>query len=317
MPRAQTYSNYKVHNTVKFLVAIVPNGYIMHVSDVYGGRASDKFITADCGIEDLLGPGDEIMADRGFSLSRNLERQGVKLNIPTFTKVAAFPEKLELKIELTAFVQDVELLFDTLFMLDAYQSTNSTGVLAVEEPLQKERKFIVFESSLRELLTNCSVCGQAVGILKFSVMGTLVVVEGVCKQQHKLHWRSQPPVQGSGTGASNFLLAAGMLYSGCEVAATIRCLKSIGVQTTTEHTFYNYQRAYLLSAVKQWTTLYYSETSARLSLEVQTFSLESFHSVLNSFAPKSNAFSEDGIQARTWLAVLNFNENVGRQQALT
>ncbi|XP_075733241.1 uncharacterized protein LOC142775613 [Rhipicephalus microplus] len=86
MPRAQTYSKYKAHNTVKFLMAIAPNGYIMYVSDVYGGRASDKFITADCGIEDLLGPGDEIMANRGFSLSRNLELQGVKLNIPTFTK---------------------------------------------------------------------------------------------------------------------------------------------------------------------------------------------------------------------------------------
>ncbi|KAL3183074.1 hypothetical protein MRX96_006857 [Rhipicephalus microplus] len=86
MPRTQTYSNYKLHNTVKFLVAIAPNGYILYVSDVYGERASDKFITADCSIEDLLGPGDEIMADRGFSLSENLELQGVKLNMSTFTK---------------------------------------------------------------------------------------------------------------------------------------------------------------------------------------------------------------------------------------
>nr|XP_037283407.1 uncharacterized protein LOC119176298 isoform X1 [Rhipicephalus microplus] len=54
-----------------------------------------------------------------------------------------------------------------------------------------------------------------------------------------------------------------------------------------------------------------------LSPEVQTFSLESFYSVLNSFAPKSNTFSEDSMQARTWLAFLHFNENVGRQQALT
>ncbi|XP_075733039.1 uncharacterized protein LOC119161702 [Rhipicephalus microplus] len=86
MPRAQTYSKYKAHNTVKFLVAIAPNGCIMYVSNVVGGRASGKFITADCGIENLLGHGDEIMADRGFSQSRNLELQGVNLNMPTFTK---------------------------------------------------------------------------------------------------------------------------------------------------------------------------------------------------------------------------------------
>ncbi|KAL1444009.1 hypothetical protein MTO96_045717 [Rhipicephalus appendiculatus] len=129
---------------------------------------------------------------------------------------------------------------------------DSAGVLTgVEEPLHAEQKFIVFESSLRELFANCSACGQALGNLNFSVVGTLVVVEGVCEQQHKLQWRSQPLVRGSGAGAGNLLLAAGMLYSGCVVAATIRCLNSIGVQTITERTFYNYQRAYLLPAVKQ------------------------------------------------------------------
>lgn len=85
-PRAQTYSSYKARNTVKFLMAVAPNGYIMYVSPAYGGRASDKFITSDCGVEDYLGPGDEIMADRGFTLSQNLNVQGVKLNIPAFTR---------------------------------------------------------------------------------------------------------------------------------------------------------------------------------------------------------------------------------------
>ncbi|KAM7289880.1 uncharacterized protein ISCGN_030008 [Ixodes scapularis] len=42
MARAQTYSAYKAANTVKFLTVIAPNGQIMFVSDVFGGRASDK-----------------------------------------------------------------------------------------------------------------------------------------------------------------------------------------------------------------------------------------------------------------------------------
>ncbi|XP_042149126.1 uncharacterized protein LOC121837563 [Ixodes scapularis] len=86
MPRAQTYSSYKAHNTVKFLVAIAPNGYIMHVSDAYGGRASDKLIMRECGINDYLVRGDEVMADRGFTLEPELEVQGIKLNVPAFTK---------------------------------------------------------------------------------------------------------------------------------------------------------------------------------------------------------------------------------------
>lgn len=136
--------------------------------------------------------------------------------------------------------------FVVSFICSTHQDESTAVPTGVEEPLHAERKFIVFESSLRELLANCSVCGQAVGNLNFSVVGTLVTVEGVCEQQHKLRWRSQPLVQGSGAGAGNLLLAAGILYSGCVVAATIRCLNSIGVQTITERTFYNYQRAYLL-----------------------------------------------------------------------
>ncbi|XP_064458996.1 uncharacterized protein LOC135369296 [Ornithodoros turicata] len=86
MPRAQTYSNYKANNTVKFLMAIAPNGFIMFVSKAYGGRASDKLITKDCGICDLFMPGDEIMADRGFTLDHELQVQGIRLNTPAFTR---------------------------------------------------------------------------------------------------------------------------------------------------------------------------------------------------------------------------------------
>ncbi|XP_070381538.1 uncharacterized protein [Dermacentor albipictus] len=86
MARAQTFSSYKAHNTVKFLVAIAPNGFIMFVSKAYGGRASDKFITNSSGISDYLVHGDVVMADRGFALTDEMQLQGVRLNTPAFTK---------------------------------------------------------------------------------------------------------------------------------------------------------------------------------------------------------------------------------------
>ncbi|XP_049518795.1 uncharacterized protein LOC119440263 [Dermacentor silvarum] len=86
LARAQTYSSYKAHNTVKFLTAVAPNGYVMFVSRAYGGRASDEYIMGHCGVEDFLGSGDEVMADRGFVLSQYLDVQGVKLNVPSFTR---------------------------------------------------------------------------------------------------------------------------------------------------------------------------------------------------------------------------------------
>lgn len=57
----------------------------MFISHSYGGRASDKFIVEDSGILNMLLPGDEVMADRGFPITDLLFPLQVKLNIPAFT----------------------------------------------------------------------------------------------------------------------------------------------------------------------------------------------------------------------------------------
>ena len=84
--RAETYSNYKSHNTVKFLIAISPTGAIIFVSKCWGGRASDKHITAHSGFLDKLMHGDLVLADRGFDITEPLALRGASLAIPPFTK---------------------------------------------------------------------------------------------------------------------------------------------------------------------------------------------------------------------------------------
>ena len=68
MARAQTYSNYKHHNTVKFLIATTPQGVISFVSKGWGGRVSDKHLTENCSLLSNLQPGDQVLADRGFTV---------------------------------------------------------------------------------------------------------------------------------------------------------------------------------------------------------------------------------------------------------
>ncbi|EEC06750.1 conserved hypothetical protein, partial [Ixodes scapularis] len=84
--RAQTFSAFKANHSTKLLAVIAPNGLIMFLLKVYGGRASDKTIVRTYEVEDHLLPGDEIMADRGFTLGTHLETRGISLNMPAFTK---------------------------------------------------------------------------------------------------------------------------------------------------------------------------------------------------------------------------------------
>ena len=80
--QACTWSEYKHHNTIKFLVGISPTGYITFLSDCYGGRASDRYIVKDSGFYDLLEREDMVMADRGFQIHEELLLRFCSLQLP-------------------------------------------------------------------------------------------------------------------------------------------------------------------------------------------------------------------------------------------
>ncbi|VDI16498.1 Hypothetical predicted protein [Mytilus galloprovincialis] len=64
---AQTWSDYKHHNTAKYLVSINPSGSINYVSEGFG---------------DIIEPYDCVMADRGFSIREELALVRAQLFIP-------------------------------------------------------------------------------------------------------------------------------------------------------------------------------------------------------------------------------------------
>jgi len=84
--RAKTWSNYKNTNTIKYLVACAPSGAISYLSNGWGGRVSDKEITLKSGFLNHIENGDQVLADRGFTVAEEIACKGGVLVIPFFTK---------------------------------------------------------------------------------------------------------------------------------------------------------------------------------------------------------------------------------------
>ncbi|GFY38818.1 THAP domain-containing protein 4 [Trichonephila inaurata madagascariensis] len=84
--RALTFSLYKSHNNVKFLLACTPSGKMSFVSKLYGGRTSDKQMIQLRVFLKQIRLGDVIFADRGFSVKDLVAERGASLILPASTK---------------------------------------------------------------------------------------------------------------------------------------------------------------------------------------------------------------------------------------
>lgn len=82
-----TWSEYQHSNTFKVLIGVAPNEMVTFVSRLWGGKASDRYITEHDGLLPKLEPGDVIMAEKGFTIG-DLLPPDVGLNVPpkVFTK---------------------------------------------------------------------------------------------------------------------------------------------------------------------------------------------------------------------------------------
>ena len=111
-----------------------------------------------------------------------------------------------------------------------------------------ERKFIVFESHLEELLSVCRACSKPYQVQKKGECGTSVEFHCHCFCGHKFCWCSQPFSHRLPLG--NLVLAAAAFFTACSPTrlintfqhANIACLNSI-------QTFNSLQAPYLVLSI--------------------------------------------------------------------
>lgn len=119
----------------------------------------------------------------------------------------------------------------------------------------KERKFIIFFSSLLHLLSwcCCPACGHKDLSRTDHVSGTLLIISLMCKSCGKLStWHSQPYVGNYPSG--NILLSAATLFAGSTIRKTLKVLQHIGVAVYTAKTFFSHQKDILHPVIKDlWT----------------------------------------------------------------
>ena len=110
-----------------------------------------------------------------------------------------------------------------------------------------DRKYIVFETSLMELLIFCPQCGAPVLEKKVTIKGSMVTAQITCSRSHSVKWRSQPVYNYYPMG--NILLSAACLFSGSTYTRLHQISQFLGLQIPQPGTFFQHQRDILFPVI--------------------------------------------------------------------
>ena len=158
--RAQCYSNYKRHTTVKFLIGCNPLGAVVFLSRAWGGRVSDIELTRQSGFisHQFHHPGDQILADRGFTLQDDFASQcSAELILPPFKRGKKQLSAQE--VETARALSTVRILIERVIGL----MKNRFAILRGTMPIQFMNS-VTFESEEEEL-ASVDICVRSCAIL--------------------------------------------------------------------------------------------------------------------------------------------------------
>lgn len=116
----------------------------------------------------------------------------------------------------------------------------------------RERKYLVFQSNLEELLCVCRYCAGPCQVLPPTEIGTCVEYETKCEGEQcgkTYKWQSQPYTNKMPLG--NLILAAAAFFTACSPKRLLDCLHYAGIAVFSRTTYDKVQTAYLVPAVRQ------------------------------------------------------------------
>ncbi|XP_056624390.1 uncharacterized protein LOC130437186 isoform X2 [Triplophysa dalaica] len=125
--------------------------------------------------------------------------------------------------------------------------TQESELLIDPESNYGEKKYIVFESCLRQMFESCPVCKATCDVRKRQ-MGTFVAFTQLCEECHyHRRWQSQPIV--GSTPVGNLQLCAATYFLGGSYAKLQKIFKAMQLQTVQYGTFRRHARNFLEPAI--------------------------------------------------------------------
>ncbi|XP_057709542.1 uncharacterized protein LOC130927604 [Corythoichthys intestinalis] len=120
------------------------------------------------------------------------------------------------------------------------------------EDLHKQRKYLVFESSLIALLAVCVLCKGRSTCYRY-VKGTLVKIQAVCTVcRNKHQWCNQPFVRN--LPVLNVLLSSAILFTGSLPSKALRIFRFLNIQCHNKWAYFHHQATYIHEALTTtWT----------------------------------------------------------------
>ena len=151
--QSATWSDYKHHNTIKFLISVAPNSAITYVSKFYTGRISDKKLTLHSKFLDILPQYCTLLADKGFDLMQECAARHIYFKVPPGRRGSA--QMTTNEIIKTSEIAKVRILVEQVI-----RRVKTFRILGTEMPIS------LLSNADDILITCCALCNFMEPIFK-------------------------------------------------------------------------------------------------------------------------------------------------------